>query len=258
MKPSIHAYCGVHYGVDYIPYAIQSIYNQVDQIHVVYTPHPSHGFQTSSSPVESKDQVQDAVFAYNPDDKIRWHIAFQKYQEGQHRDLAVHLCEEAGADLILVVDCDEVWHDEVLKSALNYAWQKNEVRNWLINFTHLWRSFDWCCKDEGWPVRIIDLRFSDRNSTAYIPREMGEIFHLGYAVRDETMTYKWKIHGHKSELRLGWLYNQWDAWPPVEDCHPTNGRNEDGKAFWSPEPFDKVRLPKLMREHPFWDEVRIE
>ncbi len=258
MKPRIIAYMVAHYGVDFIPYAIQSVYNQIDEIHIVYTPHPSHGYQTSVSPIETKEQVQDAVFTRAPNDKVHWHISFQAYREGDHRDLAVRLCVDAGADMILVVDCDEVWHDEVLKSALDYAWQKNEARNWLINFTHLWRSFNWCCRDEGWPVRIIDLRHSDRNSVAYIPREIGEIYHFGYAVKDEIMAYKWKIHGHKDELRLGWLQNQWNAWPPVEDCHPTNGKNEAGKGFWNPELFDKVRLPSLMRSHSFWNEERIE
>jgi hypothetical protein len=240
------SYTIVHYGADYIGWALRSIYNLVDQAHVYYTPTPSHGHQTDTPPVESREQIQRAAFAYNPDNKIRWFDFQGITQEGQQRDQAVKLCTEAGADLILVVDCDEIWNELTLRLALDYARKENTVRNWLINFTHLWRSFDYCCRDQGWPVRIIDTRHR-ANEVAYIPQEFGEIYHFGYAVTDDIMTYKWKIHGHKSDMRPGWMADKWAAWPPPPDCHPTND-----KDFWMPEPFDKKELPVFMKDHPFY------
>jgi hypothetical protein len=246
----LHSYTVAHYGKDYIGYALRSVYDFVDQAHVIYTPTPSHGHQIDVPPIESRLDVMLAATDYDPHAKLRWYETKHVRYEGLQRDMAVRTCYQAGAEMILVVDCDEVWPAEVLRQALDYAWRENRARNWLVNFTHLWRSFNWCCRDEGWPVRIIDLRHAE--GTAYIPRELGEIYHFGYAVRHEIMAYKWKIHGHKDEMRPGWLATKWAAWPPDEDCHPTNNQ-----GFWNPEPFDRERLPELMRAHPFWDLERV-
>lgn len=247
----IHSYTVIHYGADYISYALRSIYDHVEQAHIIYTPHPSHGHQTNQPPIETKEEIQAAALAYDPDSKIRWYDIKGAYHEGQHRDTAVKICKDAGAEMILVVDYDEVWPQSTLNAALSYSQHENRVRNWLINFTHLWKSFDYACYDQGWPVRILDLRHND--GIAYIPKTFGEVYHFGYAIRDEVMRYKISIHGHKNEMRQGWLDNQWAAWPPAEDCHPTN--EED---FWTPVEVDKLELPLIMREHPYYDLERIE
>jgi hypothetical protein len=246
-----HSYTIIHYGKDYIGYALQSISNQVEKSHVIYTATPSHGHQTSKPPIESLGEIQQAVFLRNKPDKIRLYELKNIQQEGQQRDLAVKTCIDAGAELILVVDCDEIWNDETLEKALDYVWQQNSARDWLINFTHFWRSFSWVCRDEGWPVRIIDTRHSE--GVGYVPKEFGEIYHFGYAVTDEVMRYKWEIHGHKGELRPEWFDAKWGVWPPLNDCHPTND-----KEFWNPESFDPSLLPELMYEHPFYDLEMVE
>jgi hypothetical protein len=244
-NPKVHSYVILHYGLDYLSYAIRSIYNYVDVINIFYTDKPSHGYNTNIQPPETKEQLQQAAFLHNPDKKIKWFDYQGILQEGVQRDTAVAVCKSQGADIVLVVDSDEVWDGLTLDLAIRRVWESDSARNWLINFTHLWRSFNWCCKDEGWPVRLLDLRHID--GTEYIPREYGEIFHFGYAVRDAIMRYKWQIHGHKGELRPDWFETKWDAWPPPEDCHPTNER-----GFWNPELFDRGRLPKIMQSHPFW------
>lgn len=247
----VHSYSVVHYGKDYLGYALRSVYDHVDQLHIVYTPHPSHGHQTPHAPPESKEEIIAAAFAHDPDGKVKWHEVREHYYEGQHRDHAVRVCLDAGAELVLVVDCDEVWRGETLGKALALVEREDKARNWLINFTHLWRSFDWCCRDQGWPVRVLDLRHEQ--GTAYIPKEFGEIYHFGYATRSGLMWYKWQVHGHKNELRPEWWNERWQAWPPVPDCHPTNK-----EGFWNPERFDKENLPEFMREHPFYDLERID
>ena len=244
----------VHYGSDYIGWALRSVCEVVDLCHVVYTATPSHGHTTDAQPIESRADILIAAgrFCRN----VHFHEIKGATEEWQHRDAAIKICKGHGADLILVLDADEVWHEDVLRSALVYAWEKNSARNWLINFVHLWRSFDTCCRDDAWPVRIIDLRHV--NGVGYIPRELGEIYHFGYAVTDKVMNYKMLIHGHKDELRPDWFATKWAAWPPVGDCHPTNGPKTDGSGWWDPEPFDKARLPAFMQEHPFWGRERVE
>lgn len=240
----------LHYGADYLSYALRSVYNTVDYCHVFYTPTPSHGHQTNSPPIETKEELMAAAFAYDPDNKIKWYDMLGVTQEGRQRDTALQTVQAAGADLVVVTDCDEVWVQSELQTFLVDIWEKGESRNNLVNMVHLWRSFNWACYDNGWPVRIIDLRHDV--GTNYLQSQPGSIFHFGYAVSDRIMRYKWQIHGHKNELRPDWYRNKWQRWPPPDNCHPTNGRNEKGEPFWTPRLFDKLKLPEFMREHPFY------
>ncbi len=241
----VHSLTILHYGKDYLSYALRSVYHSVDRLNIFYTPEPSHGHATNLAPPETKTQLMKAAFAYDPDDKVKWYDMLSVTHEGKQRDLALERCQENGAELVVVVDYDEIWHRRELKSALVNAWESN-FRNHLINMMHFWRSFNWVCYDDGWPVRIIDLRASNK-AVSYIPRETAQVYHFGYAVRDAIMKYKWQIHGHKNELRSDWLNEIW-ADVRKDDIHPTNE-----KEFWNAYMFDKSELPEFMREHPFYN-----
>jgi len=230
----------LHYGADYVSYAIRSVYDHVDVHHVVYTPTPSHGHQTIATCPETKEQLLAQVLAHDPQHKIRWHEVDAFRWEGQHRDYALSLCQ---GDLALVVDCDEVWDGEVLDQALKTAWD-GEARDLLVSCLTLWRSFNWICRDDMQPVRVIK---PSGHGIATFPLDEGRFWHFGYAVTDVIAHYKWLVHGHLTELRPDWFAEKWDPWPPVQDVHPT------GCGPWNPERFDKEKLPKLMRTHPFYD-----
>ncbi|MHA2055359.1 MAG: hypothetical protein ACW99F_17405 [Candidatus Hodarchaeales archaeon] len=251
----VHSLTILHYGKDYLSYALRSVYHSVDVCHVFYTPTPSHGHNTNIPPIETKDELMQAAYAYDPENKIKWYDMLGLRHEGEQRDLALETVEAAGAELVVVVDCDEIWPVELVSKAIDQI-KYHHARNYLINMIHFWRSFEWACYDQGWPVRLIDLR--QDNHTAYIDENIGRIYHFGYATTDKVMNYKWQIHGHKNELRPNWFSTYWTAWPPVENCHPTNGRNEQGEPFWTPELFDKKQLPEFMRQHPFYDLEKIE
>jgi hypothetical protein len=232
------------------------VYNLMDEVHVLYSPHPSHGHTTSAPPVESRAEILEAAFAYDPEHKVIWHET-DIWNEGQQRDYAVNVLSQRGVQIITVLDYDEIYPYSTLKNILNYVWEINSARNHLLNFYgHFWRSFNYICKDENWPVRIIDTRH--RDGIAYIPRELGPVYHFGYAITDKVMSYKLKIHGHRDELRPGWYEEKWQAWPPVEDCHPTNGRKENGEGWWNPEPFDRYLLPEFMYQHKWFNEEIIK
>jgi hypothetical protein len=247
---NVHSLTILHYGKDYLGYALRSIYHSVDQLHIFYTPTPSHGHSADVPPIETKKELQAAAYAYDPDDKVRWYDVIGLRHEGEQRDLALATVEAAGAELVLVVDCDEVWRSDIVDVFLKHA-SESFTRNHLVNMFHFWRSFNWACHDDGWPVRIINLKHSD--GTSYMPKDWGKVFHFGYAVTNQIMWYKWQIHGHKSELRPNWFSTHWSAWPPPDDCHPTNDKN-----FWMPKTFDKSQLPVFMAEHPFYNLEKIE
>lgn len=249
---NIQSYTVLHYGKDYLPYAIRSIYPLVNQINIFYTPHPSHGHATSLPPIETEEELWQAAFTYDPDKKVHFTRVEGIRYEGQQRDYAVSKCKEFGADILLVQDYDEIWQLETLQKALTLVEETTIDWGryiWRVNFRHFWRSFNYVCKDDGWPDRIIDLRNfpHDNYGYNYISREFGDIYHFGYAIKSSVLRYKLAIHGHHNEMRKGWLESKWYPFAK-EDVHPTNDKN-----FWNAVPFDKTTLPEFMREHPFYD-----
>jgi len=229
----------LHYGLDYLPYAIKSVYDHVDRFHVVYSPHPSHGSRTNTPPPETRSELHAAAMSAGP--KVVWHDVDAFWEEGQHRDYARSLCK---GDLVLVVDADEVWDGAVLEDLLRFAYDGAQWETRVTCKTP-WRSFSWLCEDPMQPARV--YKPGGTGYAAY-PMDRGWFWHFGYAVRTEIMAYKWLIHGHRVELMPNWFEEKWEPWPPVDDVHPTCRDNT-----WDPVPFDKERLPALMRGHPFWD-----
>lgn len=249
----VHSLTILHYGKDYLSVALKSAYSNMDRQFIFYTPHASHGHRSDAPPIESKQELIDSLADY-PKSKLIWEDTDQFWHEGQQRDYALSVASHE-ADLVLVQDYDEIWFPHVLNDVLEHVWRENKARRWLLNFRHLWRSFNYIIEDDAWPVRVIDTRHAD--GIAYIPREL-TAYHFGYAVTDAVMRYKWQCHGHKDELRPDWFTEKWQAWPPVEDCHPTNGRKENGEGWWNPKPFDKWMLPSVMCDHPFFNLERID
>lgn len=247
----VNSYSIIHYAKDYAAYSLKSVEPLMDRQFIFYTSHPSHGHRVDIPPIETRDEILNSI-PVEQWKKLQWLDTDTFWYEGGQRDYAVSVASR-DADLVLVLDYDEIWPADTLANVLAHIWQANSARNWLLNFTgHFWRSFNYICKDENWPVRVIDTRHA--GGLAYIPKELGPVYHFGYAISDKVLRYKLAIHGHKNELRPGWYEEKWQAWPPVEDCHPTNGRKDNGEGWWNPEPFDKYSLPSIMHEHPYFNE----
>ena len=248
MPPRVNAYITLHYGLEYLPWAIRSVYPFVERIEIVYAPRPSTGYPTDLRCPDDGDALWMAALDADPDDKARWtEGAWPNY--GAHCDDALELASD-GADLVVVVDADEVYDPEGLAEAIDVA-GKMQQKRFRVPFVHLWRSFGWACTDAMMPIRI------------WKPNGRGEIslsgltpvYHFGYAQKPETIRYKEAIHGHKPEWREAWLEEKFLAWRPgsdVNDVHPTC------KGIWNPQRFSRDGLPAIMRTHPYWDLEVIE
>lgn len=242
----------LHYGSSYLDYSLRSVSPLVEHSFIIYSPHPSHGHSSNLSPIETREELMASITDWS---KIIWIDTKNFWQEGQHRGYALAVASQ-DADLVLTVDYDEIWYQDVLQAVLEYVWQQNKARHWLVNMLHFWRSFGYVCQDDNWPVRIFDLRHS--SGVAYLPKELGDILHFGYAISTDVLKYKMSCHGHRDELRPNWFEEKWQAWPPVDDCHPTNGRKENGEGWWNPQPFDKWQLPSILHSHKWFGVDKIE
>lgn len=237
------AYTALLYGKSYLAYAIRSVIDHVDEIHVIYTPTGSHGHATNEPCPETRDElyaIADAAATW----KLHWHDAGTFLYEGQQRESIHHYAPDA--DIIVTLDYDEIWQPGLIEHAIETAANSN-VRAWRVPFRHYWRSFRRCVlHDPAYPDRVFNMRAGGGNAT--LDGHGLAINHMGYAIPVDLMRWKWKVHGHKNELRrdVDFFRDIYEA-NRQHDCHPV------GSLYWNPETVDPLDyMPMWMQGHPYY------
>ena len=241
----IIAYCSLHYGREYLAYAIRSVIDVVDEFWILYTPTPSHGKNNGATCPDPREFLYSlALEAAGA--KLRWHDG-QYHHEGEHRDMIYHLVPDA--DLILVVDADEVWNTGLPAHALATAMADDTVRNWRVPMIHLWRAFDKAIlHDSAYPTRVIRPGVPEGDGDVPRRHEHDVIAHFGYAQSERIIAYKMAIHGHRDEFRadVDW-YSEIFIANRQQDTHPC------GQNTWNTEIIEPLDwMPDWMREHPYY------
>src|SRR5690242_9195453 len=103
----------LHYGVDYLAYALRSVAGVVDAHYILYTPQGSHGHRTMARCPDTRHALYREAVRFTPN--IRW-IDGNWRAEGEQRDAIFAL--EPNADLIVVVDADEIYPKGLVEAAL--------------------------------------------------------------------------------------------------------------------------------------------
>lgn len=237
----VAAYTPLHYGAEYLRYAIRSVIDYVDEYHVLYTAQGSHGHVTEARCPETRHQLYREAVA-GAGDKLRWHDGIWPY-EGAQRDTIFMLTD---ADLIVALDADEIWMPVTIKAAIQQAADRPEIRGWRVPMVHFWRSFYRAVlHDPAYPVRVINTHSTSGEGTV---QTNTPIAHMGYAQSEAIIQYKLLTHGHRNEFRqdCDWLRDRFLA-NAQRDCHPV------GSEYWNPEPVTPADyLPDWMRTHPYW------
>lgn len=238
----VYAYYGLHYGREWFEWSLRWMYPFVDETHVFYSSHPSHGHTTrmSTPDLETREELK-ATADYAG---ACWHDVDQFWQEGAHRDYAVRWCFDHGADLVIAPDADEIWDPDVLESGIQQAFAgPHRVYRCRVQ-GHFWRGVNWVCRDEAQPVRFLT---NTGEGEGFI--DGPGFWHFGYAQSEMLILYKMRIHGHKNEIRRGWYLEKFKGWEPgIEDVHPTN------ENFWTPQPFDRNEIGYLIADHPYFND----
>lgn len=224
----------LHYGTDYLAWALRSVVDVVNTHYILYTPQGSHGHRTAARCPDTRHALYREAVRFTSN--IRW-IDGLWNTEGEQRDAIFAL--EPDADLIVVVDADEVYPRGLVQAAIAANLPARNVRLPMI---HFWRSFKRAVlHDPAYPVRLI---FPKRQGelTFNAPRPL---LHFGYAQRSELVRYKLETHGHKNEFRrdCDWFKDKFMA-NAQTDCHPV------GSEYWNPEPTTSVTITEVA-DHPY-------
>ena len=237
------AYTALAYGSPYLPWAIRSVIDHVNEYYVLYSADGSHSHKsTLPLPVSESRSNLLRLAKLVAGDKLRW-IDGDWTQEGEQRD-SIHTIVP-DADVILVLDYDEVWQDVplIIEQATGH---ENRV-----SMVHFWRSFHRAVlHDPAYPIRVIRPKTEAIGTTVH----PAPIAHMGYAIPSELMTYKRGIHGHKAQFRtdIDWWADRWMV-NAQHDCHPV------GSEYWNPEAVNPLDyMPDFMQAHPYFDKDVIE
>lgn len=231
----------LHYGKEYLEYALEPLLKYCDDVIVLYSQAPSFGFTTELKCPDSRADLMDIACKLG----VEWHD-IQFGAENEHRGMLETYARDHRYDVLVTADSDEIWKDGlgVVLAHLEHGGNGPifTAKRWTVNMVTPWQTFDQCCKDGFEPVRIHDLRPNrDREQIS----SGSSVYHFGYAISDELMAYKWAIHGHRDELRPDWMKNKWLA-KATQDVHPV------AIGLWNAEPIDRQILPANMRRHPRW------
>jgi hypothetical protein len=238
----------LHYGSVYIEEAIKSVIEAVDEFHILYAAKPSHGTRQNGLRLPmSESRYELYIQAYHAaGEKLKWHDGNWTV-EGNQRDTIFSHAKHA--DIILVVDYDEIWAEGAAAQAVEHA-ASNPQREFRLPMIHYWRSFRRAIMHApAYPIRVFNVH---GNGAEYIHTR--PINHMGYAIPTWLMAYKLAIHGHRSEFRqdVDWMSDRW-AVNAQKDCHPV------GSEYWNPETINPTDyLPAYMQRHLYWNMEVIE
>lgn len=241
MKYKVLGFMTLYYGKEYLRESLISVRDHVDKMVIAYTKNPSHGFGGNlTNPETTEELVSIATEVLG--DKLIWDGEGVYHGEGQHRNVKYKYCE--GYDLCLTLDADEVFKEDEIENALNYAFTNKERFYGIDGYKNFWRSFDWICTDGFRPIRIENLRNENNLQNINCPLT---VYHFSTCQREEIMRFKYKVFGHASEMKPNWLDNTYYRWTPENnfgDLHCVS------IGLWNAVPFDKTVLPKYLKMHP--------
>jgi hypothetical protein len=243
MKISTVAYTPLHYGKEYLRWAVASVAPVVGRHIILYTPKPSYGHGTALPCPDTEEELRACVAEF---DHVEWH-AGEWGNESAHRGAVAQFLRPSD-EILLPVDADEVWDLRALQHVIEFVWNARAAREWRVHgFLHHYRSFWYVCTDAMSPTRVIDLRVE--GEVKYVT---GKVHHFGYAQSVEMVRYKWSCHGHKNELRqdCNWLEDKYiNCNPRRDDVHPTC------VGIWNPR-YISCRWPAILYDHPYaYEEV---
>lgn len=231
----------LHYGACFLPYAMRSVIDVVDEFLIIYSKTPNHGNRRTPyrNPDTEETLFQSAQAVDHPE--IHWYSGDQWASEGAQFDYGM---ERARGDIVLKLDADELYPPGYLSAAIRYGLEQ-DVRRVRLGCRHYWRSFYKAfTQDPACPERIFYKAKSSGETTYLTHDTRWRIQHMGYAQPVDLIRYKMSIHGHGAEFRrdVDWFN---DIFLPNRqyDCHPI------GSDSWMI--VEDVVPPDFMLDHPY-------
>jgi len=240
-------YIMLHYGIEYLEYALTPLVIACDKVIILYSMNPTHNGKDGYVNTDHREKLMAIANKFN---NVQWIDVFDIHGEGQHRNEIFKYTN--GYDVLVNADYDEVWDLADLQRAIKETYASPYRNHGIDGFIHFWRSFGYVLHPDWFrPVRLVHLR---EKNTDKQPDIKAKIYHFGYAIKRRKMEYKMSIHGHRAEWDKNWL-RTWVRWQPNNTegkFHPCSDR------VWKEiKQFDRTKLPKFLYKHPYFTKATI-
>jgi hypothetical protein len=264
IKMKVLGYVMLHYGVDYLEYALTPLCEVCEKVIILYSLNPTHNMKDKKVSMDSRGELQ-AIAGKFPN--VQWIDVFDCVTEGQHRDKIFNYTK--GYDVLVNADYDEVWNVEDLRRAVVQVYNSPFRNHGIDGFINFWRGFGYVAakhkildynsgkftegeeSDLFRPIRLIHLR---EKNVSEQPDIKATIYHFGYVIKRRKMEYKLSIHGHRGEMDNKWL-EVWKNWQPT---HTKGNFHPVSTEIWLEiRPFDRTQLPEIMKNHPYFNQDMI-
>ena len=222
------AYC-VYDDDEWLPCSIASVYPLLGAIYFFVSDVPWNG------PATGNQRTLETIRNFpDPDNKIRVIEGHWTDQPTQRNEACAILAVDGFAHMF-IIDADEVYESDHLRSMLNYALQRPEVHCWHALFVVFWKSHRYRIDppEEHHPPILLELGTGGfveyRNPRCpehdLIPPELGMCFHMSYARSDAQILRKITSCSFAPLVRENWYQLTWKAWDgdrTITDLCPYN------------------------------------
>ena len=247
------------YGADFIEYSLRSIYPFVDKILIARgTKSWAVGYAgIRHDPIDDlKGKIEHFIKHEDPDKKI---ILFSGVWQTDtiQRNFLIKEANKLKMDYALLVDVDEVWEPQDLKTLLKVVKNNPKELVFSVGIMHYFRSLFWRFEDRGGKVNYVFklpevahgwIRHGILASGPTIEIASRKVHvayhHYGYAFPSKIIEQKITFWGHCGEVVPNWFRNIFMRWEPRRHypVYAPTGQK------WNP--LKKVKLINIMKKHP--------
>ena len=167
-----------------------------------------------------------------------------KSEKEQRNDMMERL-QSAGYDYIFIIDADEFYTREGIKSAMKFIEENPETLRFNVGpVIYFWKNENWelipkfnniipaCYRSD---MRFTALRNISTPAMKILPADI-VMYHFSFAGKDDRILNKLEHFSHASEMDSEWFERVWKQWTPeMEDLHPSKNY---GHRFKKAIPFE--------------------
>jgi len=267
--PKVSAGIIVYNGMDYLKYAIEGIYDDVDEIIVVEG--AVKGFSKKAHSTDGTYEYLSEVDTFDPQGKIRVVFKAEGLWESKVQ-MQNEIAKRVTGDIYIKVDSDEIWEPGAIKSICDYMKENPDVSIIRMPFVHLWTAFNiqavdnngkwstkhprvWRWKKSFKHNKSFNYFVDTSNDNVHVkePRfkehvwEDHSIFHFGYvktlAQVDEKLKY-YKTRGIENNVDV----NCYKNWVGGDDPTQPTQKSSGSKGI----KISRKLLPPVMRIHQYY------
>ena len=247
------------YGEAFIEYSMRSVYPFVDKI-LIARGTKSWAVGANGVRYDPIDDVKGKIkhFMENEDPENKVELFEGTWvSDTEQRNFLIDKSNDIGMNYALLVDTDEVWEPQDLKTLLKAIKDNPKELIFSVGIMHYFRSLFWRFEDGSATVNYVfklpevrhgwiraGMKVSAKEYEIPIFKVPVEYHHYGYAYPSKVIGQKITFWGHCGEVTPDWFSSIFMKWRPRKHLQSFSPTGQDWNLL------KKVKLIDAMKDHP--------